>query len=252
MRASVYFSLVAAGMVMGCGASRPLDPGLAVDVGQRDVPDARAAVGYLDYPPSLVVPWCQALLVARDVVVTAAHCVRDIDVTALTFTVGKNAGDEAGRPAARRHRGVVAVITHDRAGDWRHDLAVLQLDGPISAAAPARLGHDAAPDGRLQALAYKFVPRGQLITRRPWAGEAQGNYDPITVFPTEGEPACHGDSGAAAIDAAGEVQGFVSGGGFEGPRTDRGGCLHTIKLASVADNQDFLEQALARLRPVVP
>lgn len=220
--------------------------------------ESGSALGYLDVRGSLLVPWCAAVLVAPNVVLTAAHCVRDIVPSQVSFGLGRvtATGPEAGRYQVRE------IDLHPDRGQWQNNLAALYLEVRVRGVTPARLGDEAAPTGRLTSVTYDYVKHGEVGLRRVWAGQAQGDLDPITVLPTEGEPNCHVDSGAGVIGAGDNVLGFLSAGQREHqPTPGRGGvydgvkgCYQSFKVAAVARNRPFIAEAMRRGAgaPVVP
>jgi protease YdgD len=124
-------------------------------------PDPLAAVGWLGYGrvPVANHASCSGVLVAPDLVVTAAHCLVDGRTgqprkpAALTFAAGWADGQ-----AADSTSGAEVILPAPRrllAGRLPYDLALLRLARPLSGVAPLRLAAWPAPvDARLTTLAY--------------------------------------------------------------------------------------------------
>lgn len=247
--------------VCGCAESERLPEGEPGRLPALLPADSQPALGFLSVSNSLVVPWCAAVLVAPNVVVTAAHCVEDLWPSRVSFGLGRVTADGA-EGGMYQVRDFIFHPEHTKRGPWQRNLAALVLEQPVRGITPARLGDEAAPEGRLTSVTYEYALPGQAGARRVWGGQAQGANDPITLVPTEGEPNCHGDVGAGVIDAAGNVLGFLSSGLAEAaPAHHRGGvydgvagCYQSYKIAAVAQNRPFIDQSINRASapPVVP
>ena len=240
-------------LVCGCGVSPEEQSGWQPET---VLADAHPALGYLDVTGSVVVPWCAAVLVGPKLVVTAAHCVDNFEPSRVSFGLGRitATGPEGGRYRVRD------IFLHPDRAVWQHNLAALILEEPVRGVWPVRLGEAATPDGRLTSVSYEYVSRGKAGRRNLWAGQAQGANDPITLVPTEGTPNCHTDSGAGAIDAGGNMLGFLTSGAKENDFDHRRGgvydgvpgCYQSYKLAAVAQNLPFIDHAMTVAgRPIV-
>jgi hypothetical protein len=103
---------------------------------------------------------CTAVLIAPNVVLTAAHCVDDVkswEVTKLRFGTG---------PVGGRTTGVARRVFHPGyLGDQGHDLAVLILKGNVPGVTPATLGNGpAAPSCATRAVGYGRTTYGPAGT----------------------------------------------------------------------------------------
>jgi secreted trypsin-like serine protease len=157
------------------------------------------AVGYLlvaNSPAEPVGPYCGATLIAPDVAVTAAHCVRGHD----TFAVGFG---EAGSAAPIR---VVKTMRHPEypGGGFRHDVAVLVLESNAGIAAleiaPPQVGAFARFIGYGRTTeGPKGAPGGWTYERKQETEEIVG-ADMLDVW-THGVDGgtCFGDSGGPLL-----------------------------------------------------
>jgi hypothetical protein len=200
-----------------------------------------AALGFIDVYQAIVAPWCSAVLVAPDVVMTAARCVEGIDASRIRFGVGAVTPDgaEGGTFQVRQ------VIVNPDHAQWQHDLAALVLARPLTNVTPVAMGVDLAAPARLESVAYNYVHRGESGARTVWAGNAQPSDDSIAVVPSEGKPSCQCVTGAGMINEAGQLLGFVSAAGSRAAGDTTSFCAVSFNLAAVSHNQTFVQQALA-------
>lgn len=230
----------------GCAESEPIvaEPPLAVE---------HAALGYLDVRDAVVTPWCSGVLVAPDVVLTAARCVEKLHPEQVRFGVG------AATPAGAQGGlyGVSRILLHRDRADWQHNLAALILQTPIANVPPSAMGLDMVDSKpqRLESITYTYVNRGEASVRSLWAGESRPDGGALAVVPTEGQPTCLCVNGAGMVDEAGRLLGLISTGARNVEGAPAAFCASAFNLATVANNRDFVSQALRASGvpvPVVP
>lgn len=201
------------------------------------------AGGFLEHARSPLVPFCHAVLIAPDVVVTAARCVDD-GWWELSFGVGEVGGEMIAVDEAMLH-----PFAADGPG---HALVALRLEHPVRGVVPAiAMVPEEVPCG-VEIPSYDVVLRGEEGTRHIWTAcglePATGEEGNLFVA-MDGYPNCHGDSGAGAFDAREDgdhIIGWVTGAGHLGaPHPIDEICVTDVELASAADNMDFLTAALA-------
>ncbi|MCH9685604.1 MAG: S1 family peptidase [Deltaproteobacteria bacterium] len=245
-RSSTRAILVGLGLVVGCGdqglnvadwthasVSAPAAPSTEpVDAG-RSVP--RAAAGFLEIEGSPILPWCAAVLVAPDVVVTAASCLEAAPLWELRFGVGSTEDLADGVGSFE----VTEILEHPHVDQPQHALVALQLAEPVPNVEPATLGGVATLGCGFEAISYRFHLRGDRGARTRWFGCLDRAVDGLRLNAEHGAGDCHGDDGAGVFDSArDELVGLVVG------DTSRGPCTTQLQIASVADNADFFETAL--------
>lgn len=196
---------------------------------------AMPSAGWIELDSSPIVPWCGAVLVAPDVVVTTASCVVGWDKGFLRAGFGAQV-EVAPRVA------VAEVLVQKDADVPEHALAALRLAEPVRGIDPVELAM--APLHRrmcgVQSVAYQYVLDGDPSTRWSW----QGCVDTDAWLAAQtGAPNCHGDIGAAAFVPSGALLGVVVD-----ARTD-GLCSREERIATVADNEAFFDAALDLSQP---
>ena len=210
---------------------------------------ARAIVMLTDADEDL----CTATALARDVVLTAAHCVngqrkRSVKLYQTGETIPV-------RAVARHPRFDMQAYSAARA---TADLALVKLDKPLPgivaavALAPARrlaVGETLTIAGF--GVTQAFTPYGLGIPREArlavtgHPGSLQIRLvDPATRNARAGLGACTGDSGAPAFDADGRLVGVVS---WSTAPNDQDGCGGLTGLTPLLMYKEWVENETARL-----
>lgn len=230
-----------------CGTGAAPDPSAPLATYEEEAPlIAHPTGGWLEHERSPLVPFCHAVLIAPDVVVTSARCADD-GWDELSFGIG-----ESGGPSVR----VVAAMRHPLAAeDPQHALIALTLEGPVTGVEPAQLMEASQAPCGVELPTYQVALRGEEGARRIWTACGADDERAGVLIAMEGYPNCHGDSGAGAFvpGARDRVIGWVTGAGFLGPQhPEHEVCVTSVELATVEANRDFLEQARARSRVEAP
>jgi hypothetical protein len=227
---------------------------------------------------------CTGTLVAPSIVLTARHCVSDMaDGDAVQCgsdgeaVSGGDLGDDypasdievyVGRTRSRFFPDPTArgtKIVHDDATNLcGHDLALLEIEPPVTSVAPARLVLDALPSvGEAVTVVGWGASEHQIQNITRTRAERTGVdvlsigptvYDGVNVPPNGfllGESICDGDSGGPAFDASGIILGIASYGSNGTPESESdplaacvdagGGVLNTF--TSIAPFADTIRQA---------
>lgn len=204
---------------------------------------ALPGAAWLDRADSPITPWCAAVLVAPDVVVTAARCIDSPSTSHLRVGFG-----DIATPAYA----VAEIVLQDDSTDPHpdHALAALRLAGPVQDVAPVdlALGGDALCD--VSSVAHRYVIRGDPSRRWLWRGCVVDDALTASSDAEESDtdesdaPNCHGDMGAGAFAPDGALLGVAVDAWSDG------GCALGHRLASVAKNAAFFERAMDLSTPV--
>lgn len=188
------------------------------------------ASAWMDHEDSPIMPWCGAVLVAPDVVVTAARCVEGWDKSYMNLGFGRI--QSTVYPIAE-------IVLQRDIEPREHALAALRLAEPVRGVDPVEL---ALPQGQVcnaQSVSFVYVLRGEESSRDVWSGCLNGGE----LRATAGAPNCHGDMGVGV---------FLPDGSLAGVAVDavsEGGCVPGHRIATVADNEAFFDLALELSQP---
>jgi len=161
------------------------------------------AVGRLDIDRS---GFCTGALVAGDLVLTAAHCLYDsrtgarLDPRVMTFRAALSDGAAVAERRGRRavvHPGY-DYLSEDRASRVRHDLALLQLDAPISVGEADPFRTDALRAGAAQVSVVSYARGREDALSRQGVCRVIGAQDGVLAFDCD---VTFGASGAPVFQA---------------------------------------------------
>jgi V8-like Glu-specific endopeptidase len=162
--------------------------------------------------------YCTGVLIAPDVIITAAHCIYASAPTHVLFAAAEgSAGEVVPVQLARRHSG---YVPGDKAGASMYDVGGLQLARRVETVTPAQLASSAEPlevGDTLRLVGFgSLAPSGNYKA----TGEALVANVEVDRFFHEASPSriCGGDSGGPALVVRADkelVVGIASGGEAE-------------------------------------
>lgn len=231
-----------ASVAIGCAAPAPAAEDLgatrsAIIDGKPSTPADDAVVLLALADDGAIVPNCTGTLVAKNLVVTARHCVGrynddhtvdDGEASDVLVYFGADApllAADHGRPAARGKQ-LVTAATRSLVPDVAFVLLDREVNGPI---ATLRLGGGASQGEALRAVGFGIgrddaSPRRRLLRDVTVDGVGPATVAHDTLFTGEfavGEAACSGDSGGPAFSiATGALVGIASRVGNGATRDD--------------------------------
>lgn len=235
-----------------CGPDSAADPTASAEVvgGRRE--SGYRATGYL-LKDGDDAPFCTATLVARDRVVTAAHCVDQADKP-VTFGLGTL--------AEQKRTPVTAMLKHPgwspeqagRSQDWLHDVAVLTLASALDVA-PIHVPPSIAAQGcGARYVGYGRTTEGPRDREDGYTGERKSTaicFDAATFgmlrVHGEGGGLCWGDSGGP-LYAGDTITGVLHGHADRVAPTCEAG--NRLLFTDLVAERDFLACALVDAVPL--
>ena len=188
------------------------------------------ASGRLELESSPISPWCGAVLVAPDVAVTATHCVAGHYPEAFSVAFGDPSMAELAPRAT-----VADVIAETEA-----TLAILVLEKPVVAIAPATLADDDAGSRcGAAAVSHEYVAKHEDDPGARWL--VTGCLDGEQLDALDDTPNCHGEQGSGVF-VDGSLVGITIG---MGDAFDGRGCAAALRVARLDRDDAVVQAALA-------
>ena len=223
--------------------ARPGEAGAVVGGREGETPLARSTATVLKAGGAM----CSGVVLAPDIVLTAAHCVGAPAAVRVYWKSGSGEPILVEPAAVRRHPGFVADAVASRRRSV--DLALVRLPAPLPATfSPATLSEATPAKAAPLALAGYGVAREgdprSTGTFRTAALAAVEPYGPSRLLlwasGAPGTGACEGDSGGPIADGTGAVVAVTSWAAGRGKR----GCGDVSQGVLVGPQRDWIDGAL--------
>lgn len=220
------------------------------------------------------VQWCTGSVLSKKLILTAAHCVKDLDPAniAINFSINTMTWDQQSNEATRivdieKHftiRKVNSLMMHPLYDGWgTHDLAVIALTEDVPSTAklvtllPEKYVNKAANETTLEGQSKPVLLMGfGLINEenstdtevlRSTVVDAQFLKNFVVTDQTHGSGGCNGDSGGPAFVNLDGVDYQV--GVTHGPHGNSMTCHEQGEWVNPALDADFLAEAVKKLNP---
>jgi Trypsin len=197
----------ASGVLLATASSHAIDGGSLA--GRNGLSQATVGIGtFVVGSDRIGLSRCSGVLVARDLVLTAAHCVKDIPLAAAVVLYD---GAKPVRPvipvvSVRRYNVDASDLPSEYAGliELSLDTAILRLAKPVRGREPVRISRSSQPPRGLRLAGTGLSEEGVGVLKTTHLDPLLMTSTGLVIAQTRGSAVCRGDSGGPVIaDSAG-------------------------------------------------
>jgi secreted trypsin-like serine protease len=196
-----------------CTLTLTASPSLAIDggalAGRNRLSQATVGIGTIvTESGSIGLSRCSGVLIARDLVLTAAHCVKDNPLAAGVVLYD---GAKPMRPvipvaSVRRYNVDASELPREYAGlvELSLDTAILRLASPVRGREPVRISRSSRPPSGLRLAGTGLSQEGVGVLKTTHLDPLLMTSTGLVIAQTRGSEVCRGDSGGPVVaDGAG-------------------------------------------------